>query len=105
MGWYIAKYLKGCDLCNCTKMFPVSPAWELMPNQILDHRWQVISVNLITKLPRSHSYDTLRVVVDHLSKCAHIVSTTSDVTSLGVARLFRDNVWKLHGLPEEVISN
>ena len=29
----------------------------------------------------------------------------SDVTSLGVAWLFRDGVWKLHGLPEEVISN
>ena len=34
-----------------------------------------------------------------------IFPTTSDVTSLGVARLFRDGVWKLHGLPEEVISD
>ena len=29
----------------------------------------------------------------------------SDVTSLRVAQVFRDGVWKLHGLPEEVISN
>ena len=28
----------------------------------------------------------------------------SNITSLGVAWLFRDSVWKLHGLPEEVIS-
>ena len=40
-----------------------------------------------------------------LSKQAHFIPTTSDVTSLGVARLFRDSVWKLHGLPEEVIGD
>src|SRR5712664_780724 len=45
------------------------------------------------------------VVVDHLSKRTHIIPTTSDVTAAGVAKLFRDHVWKLHGLPEEVISN
>src|SRR5882724_2821299 len=45
------------------------------------------------------------VVVDCLSKCTHAVLTTSDVTALGIAQLFRDHVWKLHGLPEEVISD
>ena len=45
------------------------------------------------------------VVVDHLFKQAHIIPTTSDITALGVAWLFRDHVWKLHGLPEEVISD
>src|SRR5882724_2802757 len=45
------------------------------------------------------------VVVDHLSKRAHIIPTTSDVTAAGVARLFQDHIWKLHGLPEEVISD
>ena len=32
-------------------------------------------------------------------------SYNTDITSLGVAHLFRNNVWKLHGLPEEVISD
>src|SRR6266481_2197804 len=105
MGCYIAKYVKGCDLCNRMKTFPASPAGKLMPNCIPDHRWQVISVDLIMELPPSHGYDALLVVVDRLSKHAHVIPTTSDVTSLGVARLFRDNVWKLHGLPEEVISD
>src|SRR6266850_7516625 len=45
------------------------------------------------------------VVVDHLSKRAHVIPTTSDVTAARVARLFRDHIWKLHGLPEEVISD
>src|SRR5882672_490905 len=45
------------------------------------------------------------VVVDRLSKRAHVIPTTSDVTAARVARLFWDHVWKLHGLLEEVISD
>jgi len=105
MGCYIAKYVKGCDLCNQTKMFPTAPAGKLMPNYIPYCRWQIISVDLITELPQSHGYDSILITVDHLSKRARFITTTSDITSLGVTRLFRDNVWKLHGLPEEVISD
>ena len=43
--------------------------------------------------------------MDQLSKHAHIIPTTSDINSVGIACLFHDNVWKLHGLPEEVISD
>ena len=68
-------------------------------------RWQIISVDLIMELPQSHSYDSILVAVDRLSKRAHFIATTSDITSLGVARLFWDGIWKLHGLPEEVISD
>ena len=92
MGRYIAKYVKGCDLCNQTKTFPVAPAGKLMPNHIPYCQWQIISVNLITELPQSHGYDSILVAVDRLSKQAHFIPTTSDVTSLGVARLFRDRL-------------
>ncbi len=88
MGHYITKYVKGCDLCNHTKTFLMAPTEKLMPNHVPDHWWQVISVDLITELPQSHGYNALLVVVDHLSKQTHIILTTSDVTSLGVARLF-----------------
>src|SRR5882724_5787210 len=105
MGHYIAEYTKGCDLCNHTKNYPSALAGKLMPNCIPDRHWQTISVDLITELPRSHGYDTIMVIVDRLSKRAHAILTTSDVTASGIAQLFRDHVWKLHGLPEEVISN
>ena len=76
-----------------------------MPNRIPYCRWQIISVDLITELPQSHGYDSILIAVDRLSKWAHFIATTSNITSLGVAWLFRDGVWKLHGLPEEVISD
>src|SRR5882724_11649488 len=105
MCHYVADYVKGCDLFNCTKTFPMSPTGKLMPNRVPDHCWQVISVDLIMGLPPSQGYDAIMVVVDHLSKRAHVIPTTLDVTAAGVTQLFRDHVWKLHGLPEKVISN
>ena len=44
MGRYIAKYVKGCNLCNCTKTFPTAPTGKLMPNCMPDHWWQVIQL-------------------------------------------------------------
>ena len=105
MGHYIAKYVKGCDLCNQTKTFPTAPMGKLMPNRIPYRQWQIISVDLITELPQSHGYDSILVAVDCLSKWGHFITTTSDITLLGVARLFQDGIWKLHRLPKEVISD
>jgi len=45
------------------------------------------------------------VVVDCLSKRAHVILTTSDVTASGIALLFKAYIWKLHGLLEEVIND
>jgi len=50
-------------------------------------------------------YDSILVVCDRFSKILHFVATTKKITVEGLARLFRDNMWKLHGLPESVISD
>jgi len=36
---------------------------------------------------------------------AHFIPTTEKTSAEGLARLFRDNMWKLHGLPESIISD
>jgi len=84
---------------------PIPLAGKLMPKWVPDHWWQIISVDLITELPWIHGYDAIMVVVDWLSNCTNVVLTTSNVTASWVVQLFRDHVWKLHGLPEEVIRN
>ena len=40
---------------------------------------------------------------DWLSKIIHLVVTTEGTLAESLARLFRDNVWKLHGLPESMV--
>ena len=49
--------------------------------------------------------DAILIVCDRLSKMIHFIATTEGTTAKGLARLFRDNVWRLHGLPESVVSD
>ena len=79
------------------------PVGKLRPNEIPEKLWQHISVDFITKLPVSKDYDLILVVCDRFSKMSYFVATTEKTTAEGLARLFRDNVWKLHGLPESVV--
>ena len=74
-----------------------------MPKSIPEKLWIHISVDFITKLPLAQGYDSILVVVDRLTKMVHFIPTTEKTSAKGLARLFRDNVWKLHGLPESII--
>ena len=76
-----------------------------MPNSILERPWTHISADFITKLPLAQEYDSILVVVDRLTKIAYFIPTMKKTSAEGLAQLFRDNVWKLHGLPKSIISN
>ena len=80
-------------------------AGKLRPNEVLEKPWQHISVDFIMKLPVSRGHDSILVVCDRFSKMSHFVATTEKTTAKGLANLFRDNMWKLHGLLESMISD
>jgi len=88
---------KVCD--NCTEQ----PVEKLVPNSIPEKSWIYISADFITKLPLVQRYDSILVVVDRLIKMVYFIFTTEKTLAEGLARLFRDNIWKLHGLPESII--
>ena len=62
-------------------------------------------VDFITKLPIVAGKDAILVVCDRLLKMTYFVATTEGTSAESLARLLRDNVWKLHGLPESVVSD
>ena len=99
----VAKYIEGCDLCQRHKNRTKAPAGKLMPNSIPEKPWRHISANFIVKLPLAQGHNTILVVCDRLTKMAHFIPTTEKTSATGLARLFRDNVWKLHGLLESII--
>jgi transposase InsO family protein len=105
MSRYIGQYTSTCDLCLRTKVQRRSPLGELHPIPVPEVRWEKISVDFIVELPEAHGYDAVMCVVDSLSKRAHFIPTNTTITSLGTARLFLANSWKLHGLPRSVISD
>ena len=74
-----------------------------MPNSILEKPWMHISADFITKLPLAQEYDSILVVVNRLTKMVYFIPTTEKTLAERLVRLFRDNMWKLHGLLESII--
>ena len=74
-----------------------------MPNLIPERPWMHILVDFITKLPLAQGYNSILVVVDQLTKIVYFIPTMEKTLAEGLARLFRDNVWKLHGLSKSII--
>ena len=62
-------------------------------------------MNFITKLPLVARKDAILVVCDRLSKMIHFVVIIEETLVEGLAWLFRNNIWKLHGLPENIVSD
>ena len=60
-------------------------------------------MDFITKLSVVVGKDAILVVYNRLSKMTYFVATTEGTSAEGLAILFRDNVWKLHRLPESVV--
>jgi len=60
-------------------------------------------VDFITKLLIVVRKDAILVVCDRLSKITHFVAITERMSAEELARLFRDNVWKLHRLLESIV--
>jgi len=72
-------------------------------SEIPEKPWTHLTVDFITKLPIVARKDVILVVCNRLSKMAYFVATTEEILAEGLARLFKDNVWKLHGLPESMV--
>ena len=80
-------------------------AKKLKLSKVLENLWTYLTIDFITKLLVVAGKDAILVVCNRLSKMIHFVVTTERTLAEGLARLFRDNVWKLHKLPESVVSN
>jgi RNase H-like domain found in reverse transcriptase/Reverse transcriptase (RNA-dependent DNA polymerase)/Integrase zinc binding domain/Chromo (CHRromatin Organisation MOdifier) domain len=105
MSKFIGTYCSTCDLCIRTKPQRKAPAGELIPLPIPLTRWDTISVDFIVELPESSGFDAIMVVVDSVSKRAHFIPTHTTISALGSASAFLHHVWKLHGLPCNVVSD
>ena len=101
----VKRYVKGCNTCQHNKNCIEQPAGKLMPNSIPEKLWVHISANFITKLPLAQGYNSILVVVDQLTKMVHFIPTMEKMSAEALVRLFKDNIWKIHGLPKSIISD
>jgi len=101
----VKRYVEGYNTCQCNKNRTEQPAGKLMLNSVPEKPWVHILADFITKLPLAQGYNSILVVVDRLTKMVYFIPTIEKTSAEGLARLFRDNVWKLHGLPKSIISD
>ena len=101
----VKKYVEECDTCQRNKNQTEAPIGKLMPNTVPEKPWTHISVDFIMKLPLAQGYNSISVVCNRMTKIVHFIPTTEKTSAEEVARLFQDNIQKLHNLPESIITN
>jgi hypothetical protein len=62
-------------------------------------------VDFIVELLESTGYDAVMTIVESVSKQVHFIPTNTTIIAKGATWLFLHHVWKLHGLPNSVMSN
>jgi len=92
----IGRYMKGCNLCQRMKNRTEEVAGKLKLSEVLEKLWTYLTVDFIMNLPVVVGKDAILVVCNRLSKMTHFVATTKGTLAEELARLFRDNMWKLH---------
>src|SRR4051812_18327018 len=102
----IRHYVKSCDSCQRIKASQQVPAGLLQPLPIPSIPWEQVSMDFITQLPVTKAgFDAIVVFVDTFSKMVHFVPTCTTATAPDTARIFFDHVFKLHGLPQSIVSD
>ena len=81
------------------------PAGLLQPLPIPNWKWEIISLDFITRLPKNQNLnDSIMVVVDKLSKATHFIPVKTTYKDANIADIFLKKIFRLHGIPKVIIS-
>jgi hypothetical protein len=106
MKRHVAEYVASCLTCQKAKVEHQKPAGMLQSLDIPEWKWNSISMDFITGLPKTRrKHDSIWVIVDRLTKSAHflpvrITDTAEKLTDIYVAEIVR-----LHGIPSSIVSD
>ena len=92
-------------MCSRSKNPRHRPYGLLQPLPIPERPWSSVSMDFITDLPPSATFDAIYVVVDRLTKMAYFIPYKKSISGEETTRLFLDNIYRYHGLPDNIISD
>jgi len=101
----IKKYIQGCFKCQQNKVQHQKKAGELHPLDIPQGLWQEISIDIIGPLPKSNRIDAIVVIVNQFTKMIQLKAITTNISLKGIAKIYRDDIWRLHRVPRKILSN
>jgi hypothetical protein len=102
----VVDYVIQCMECQKVKVEHRHPVGLLQPLPIPKKKWEVITMDFITRLPRTNKqHDSIMVVVDKLTKDAHFVPVKTTHTMANSAEIFMKEISRLHGIPRTIVSD
>ncbi|KAH0987767.1 hypothetical protein GBA52_014944 [Prunus armeniaca] len=102
----IAEYVNKCLICQQMKAERQKPSGLLQPLPIPQWKWEHITMDFVFKLPRTQNkHDGVWVIVDRLTKSAHFLPVRANYTLNKLAKIFIDEIVRLHGVPVSIISD
>jgi hypothetical protein len=92
--------------CQRVKAEHRHPTGLLQPLPILEWKWEVVTMDFITKFPRtSKHHDSIMVVVDKLTKAAHFIILKTTHKSTNADDIYMRKVARLHGISKAIVSD
>ncbi|GJS16834.1 putative reverse transcriptase domain-containing protein [Tanacetum coccineum] len=102
----IATYVSKCLTCAKVKAEHQRPSGLLVQPDIPQWKWDNITMDFVTKLPKSsQGYDTIWVIVDRLTKSAIFVPMRETDPMDKLARMYLKEVVTRHGIPLSIICD
>ena len=105
----ITDYCRTCQTCATSKPQHGKPQGKLKTMPVPTYPWQYIGIDFVGPLPESFNrtggFDMICVVIDQLTSMVHLVPTKQTDGAVNIAEMMFENVYKLHGLPERIISD
>jgi hypothetical protein len=105
MWEFVKEFIKLCNTCARRKVPRHRPYGLLHPFLIPKDPWLLLSLDFITDLLLNNGKDSIFVVVNRLTKMAHFIPCTKTITGEETAKLFFDNIYCIHGLPNDIVSD
>jgi hypothetical protein len=100
----IAKFVEQYSTCQQVKAGHQRPAGRLKPLLIPTWKWDEIAMDFILGLPKTPTReDSIWIVVDRLTKSAHFIPIKVKDPMNKLARLYVQNIVRLHGVPSAII--
>ena len=102
----VGRFVEACHTCLQVKANHQKPYGELQPLPVPMKKWDEITMDFITKLPRTpRGYDSIWVVVDRLTKSAQFLPIRENYSVEKLAELYVKEVVRRHGVPKSIVSD
>ncbi|GJV70298.1 putative reverse transcriptase domain-containing protein [Tanacetum coccineum] len=102
----IVEYVGKCLTCSRVKDECQKPSGLLVQPKIPIWKWERITMDFVTKLPRtSNGHDTIWVIIDCLTKSAHFIPTRETDSMETLISLYIKEIVSQHGVPISIISD